>query len=383
MKCKKLFQIIEKQYPSYIPVWEDICNIESPTCCKEGVDAVGQYISNLAASHGWKVEKYPQPVSGDVICITMNPHSSNAPISLSGHMDTVHPIGSFGVPAVRMDEEKIYGPGVVDCKGGIVAALLAMDALQEIGFTDRPIQLLLQSDEENSSMSSNKDTIGYICKKAENSIAFLNLEGAVRGKAGLVRKGIISYCFAVHGIAAHAAHCATAGASAIAEAAHKIIELEKLKDDAGLTCTCGTICGGTADNAVPDICTFSANIRFATQEQLEWVKAYVQNVADRVWIPGCICDVSLTSYRVAMEYQQRNANLLETMNRIFSENGLSTLEKTARAGGSDAADITAYGIPCVDNLGPCGDSLHSPKEYCWLHSLKESAMRIAAVVFCI
>ena len=50
----------------------------------------------------------------------------------------------------------MYGPGVMDCKGGIVAAIMAMEALEKCGFTERPVQLLLQSDEENGSATSNK-----------------------------------------------------------------------------------------------------------------------------------------------------------------------------------------------------------------------------------
>ena len=45
------------------------------------------------------------------------------------------------------------------------------------------------------------------------------------------------------GVAAHGAYCAIEGANAIAEAAYKIIELNKYKDDDGLTINCGVISG--------------------------------------------------------------------------------------------------------------------------------------------
>ena len=69
---------------------------------------------------------------------------------------------------------------------------------------------------------------------------------------------------------AHSSNCATAGANAICEAAHKIIELEKIKDKHGLTCNCSVISGGTTVNTVPGHCEFKANVRFATQEQQAW-----------------------------------------------------------------------------------------------------------------
>ncbi len=378
MDCRTVFEKIDALAEEYVKVWEDVCNIESPTTHKAGVDAVGAYLSDLARTRGWEVEIFEQPVSGNVVCITMNKDALGTPVSLSGHIDTVHEVGSFGSPAVRIEGNKIYGPGVTDCKGGVVAGLLAMDALRLAGFTDRPVRMLLQSDEENGSDTSEKKTIGYICERAKDSCAFLNLEGNTAGEACLVRKGIITFTFTVKGVAAHASRCAVEGASAIAEAAYKIIELEKLKDAEGLTCNCGVITGGTVANTVPDLCVFRANVRFATKEQLAWVREYVEKVAATVHVEGCSCTVTSTM-RVAMELEQRNVDLLEKMNRIFSESGLPALKASKRTGGSDAADVTVYGIPCVDSIGVRGGKIHSLDEFGYIDSLTEAAKRLAAV----
>lgn len=381
MKCQQLFETIDELYDSYLDVWEDVCNIESPTHHKAGVDAVGRYFADRARQHGWKVEVLPQPVAGDVVCITMNPDAPAAPIALSGHIDTVHPVGSFGTPAVHREGDYIYGPGVDDCKGGVVAAFLAMDALERCGFTRRPVQLLLQSDEERD--LSGKTTIASICDKAKDAVAFLNLEGHTPGDACLIRKGIATFTFTVKGQEAHAAACATAGANAIAEAAHKILKLETWKDPDGLTCNCGTITGGTAVNTVPGECVFKANVRFATQEQLEWARAEAKRIADEVHVPGCSCTVEQTAGRMAMEYRERNEKLLEQMNEIYAQNGLPQLRMCRRNGGSDAADVTMYGIPCIDSIGVEGGKIHSPGEFAVMKSLAECARRVAAVVYCI
>lgn len=377
---KRLFDTVDSLYESYIKIWEDICNIESPTSYKEGVDAVGKYCADFAEAHGWKVEYCRQPVSGDVVCITMNPNAKGQTISLSGHMDTVHPLGSFGSPAVHIEGEKIYGPGVCDCKGGIVVALLAMDALDKCGYCDRPIQLLLQSDEEGGSRGSNKETIKYMCEKAKDSVAFINLENYVPGKAVLIRKGIITFNFKITGKEAHSSKCATSGANAIAEAAHKIIELEKIKDEKGLTCNCGVISGGTVPNTVPGYCEFKANVRFANSEQLEWIKEHVKKVADNVYVEGCSCEVEQYGFRVAMEYSQKNVELFEKINIIFEKNGLSRLEQTSGHGGSDAADVTVFGIPCIDDLGAKGGLIHNTGEYAYLDTLHDTPKRLAAII---
>lgn len=383
MECATLFQNIDNLYETYLKIWEDVCRIESPTDCKEGVDAVGDYVVALAEKHGWKVETLPQKVSGDAICITMNPEAKAQPITLSGHMDTVHPVGLFGETIVTKDEKYIYGPGVADCKGGIVAGFLAMEALEQVGFTARPVQMLLQSDEENGSCTSDKATIQWICEKAKGSVAFLNLEPILEGsegKATVARKGLVDYRFTVTGVAAHSSKCATEGASAILEAAHKIMELEAFKDADGITCNCGVIEGGTVVNAVPASCTFGVNFRFVNSAQLAQIEETVRRVAEKVFVPGCTCTVEQTGHRIAMEETPRNYALLDTMNAIYAANGMTRLEPRKVNGGSDAADATVAGIPCVDSLGVAGGKIHSREEYGVLESLKEAAKRIAVVV---
>lgn len=373
---QKIFESIDSLYETYLDVWEDVCNIESPTSCKAGVDAVGRHFIRMADERGWRIDIGSQEVAGDTVCITLNPEVDAQPLALSGHMDTVHPIGLFGTPAVRRENGKIYGPGVDDCKGGIVAAFLAMDALDRCGYRARPIQLLLQSDEEHD--LSGKTTIRWICEKARNAAAFLNLEGHTAGKVCITRKGIATFTFEVTGVEAHSSMCATQGANAIAEAAHKILELEKWKDDDGLTCNCGVISGGSVPNTVPGKCVFKANVRYATQEQLDWARKEMQRIADTVHVSGCSSTVTLTGSRVAMEYTARNEELVCQLNKAFAQAGLAQLEPVRRNGGSDAADVTMFGIPCVDSVGVTGGRIHSPEEYADMVSLKEAAYRIAA-----
>lgn len=382
MVCEKLFKTIEGLNEQYLNVLESVCNIESPTTFKKGVDDVGAYFLKIAKSHNWQVDVFEQKISGNVICIALNANADKEPVCVSGHMDTVHPVGSFGIPAVKRDSENMYGPGVMDCKGGIVAAVMAMDALEKCGFKSRPVYLLLQSDEENGSSTSDKKTIEYISKKAKNSIAFLNLEGTKGNTAVLERKGILRYNFTIYGKAMHSS-CCTEGSNSIAEAAFKIIELEKMKDAAGITCNCGVIQGGTAPNTVAEECTFYADIRFSTEDELEIVKKKVNEIAEKITVSGCICKLKEISYRPAMMLCDKNIKLLERMNEIYKENGLPVLKRRACLSGSDAAYITQSGIPCVDNLGTEGSNIHSTNEYIKLDSLVESAKRIAALIYCI
>ena len=373
---EKLLQKIDELNDEHVKVWEDVCNIESPTHYQAGVDAVGEYFIRYANERGWKVDVFEQERAGNVVTLTMNPDVDAAPIAFSGHMDTVHEVGSFGNPPVRIEGDKIYGPGVTDCKGGIVAGLLAMDALDKIGYRNRPISMYLQSDEEGGGKFSGDATIYHICEKAQGSVGFFNLEGG--GKHIIIgRKGIASFEFTVKGVEGHAAGCAKFGSNAIHEAAYKIIELEKFKDHDGLTCCCAIIHGGTKHNIVPGECKFVANVRFATNEELEEFKAFCDKICADIKVPGCSCSWVLPRVRPAMEPCGRNMDLANKVNEIWENCGFEKYPIESNPGGTDAAFASAAGIPSVDSLGNYGGKIHTLDEYGIISSLASQAKRLA------
>ena len=53
---------------------------------------------------------------GDFLTVEINPGAEKGCL-FQAHMDTVHEKGVFGEPAVQTCEDRITGPGVIDCKG--------------------------------------------------------------------------------------------------------------------------------------------------------------------------------------------------------------------------------------------------------------------------
>lgn len=379
MDIKAVFSEIEKLKDKYTDFLVSICNIESPTDFKEGVDAVGRFCAEHAEALGWQIEYHREKISGDALTLTMNPEVDAPAVVFSAHMDTVHPVGSFGYPPTKIEGDVIKGPGAMDCKGGIAIPFLAMEALQACGYKARPIKLILQSDEEISSITSDKRTIEFMAKCAKGCVAFVNGEG--RNEKNLItieRKGIIRYQFELHGVARHSSICYD-GVNAIVEAAHKIIELEKWKNPDGITCNCGTVSGGTKANTVADYCTFTADIRYKTKAELEEIKTTVKRIAEHSHIEGAKCTATIKSERCAMELNEKNTALAARVLEIFESIGLPANGTQSANGGSDASNISEYGIPTVDMLGAKGGYLHSPLEYAYLSSIVESAKRYAAI----
>lgn len=374
-------KIISRLNNDYVKIWEDICNIESPTNYKQGVDRVGNYFANLANEKGFAVEKLEQKVSGDVVRIILNPDSKGKMITLSAHIDTVHELGSFGYPPVTFKGNKIIGPGVRDCKGGAVAAFFALDVLNECGFKSNPVQFLIQTDEECSSVLSNKETIKYIIEKSKDSLAFFNLEGYVNGEACLERKGIITFKLSVKGIKSHAALCATSGANAIVEAANKIIEINKINDDKGTTCCVSLLnCDGSV-NTVPDYCDIFVNTRYVTKNDGEIIKEKIKKIADTAYVEGCTTEFCVYSERIPMELTEKSVELLNEVNESFKQNNLPVLVPSKHNGGSDAAYVVSNSIPCIDSIGVNGGSIHTTDEFAYVDSLSESVKRLISAIF--
>ena len=376
MPYPELLQTIDALSSHYLDVLEDMCNLESPTADKARVDAVGEYIQCWARGLNLDIIVRPMEGSGNPLCITLNPKAEKSAVVFSGHIDTVHPVGLFPTPAVHRDETKLYGPGTTDCKGGVAASMLAMAALQKIGFADRPVKLVVQTDEETSSKGSNKQTIAFMVECARGAAAFLNAEGYTAGQAVLIRKGIARYRLNVTGKAVHSAVCYT-GISAIAEAARKVLRLEEFKEPDGITCNCGVINGGTVGNAVAEKCSVIADFRFATPEQYEQVQRTLRELAETNESPECRCEVELVSYRPPMVLRDHNVELLEKLNAVYAGNGMEQMEASSSRGGSDAAYTTEAGIPTIDSIGVRGARIHSVEEYMIMESLVESAKRLA------
>lgn len=382
MDMEALFEIIEAKKEEYLKFLKEIAEIESPTTYKEGVDAVGEYFIAKAKAKGWKTEIFPQETAGNVVVITMNSESEERPFCLSGHIDTVHPLGIFGEPCVKIEGNRMTGPGVCDCKGGCVNAFWVMDALSAVGYKKRPVMLLLQTDEETSSRESNKETIKYITKRSKNAVAFFNMEPTILDTGAILeRKGIAKFEFTVSGISEHAAKCYD-GASAVAEAANKILLLEKYKDKDGITCNCGTVKGGTVPNTVPEKCVFSLDTRFKNEEQYKEIVGIIHKVAEEKVIPGTFCTVREIGYRPSMPGTDRNYGLLDELNGVIKNAGLEEIKTVIAFGGSDAAYITLAGIPVIDSIGAIGDNVHSKNEYILTDKFSLPTKRIAAFIAC-
>lgn len=376
---EKVFLEIDRLKDKYIDMLADICNIESKSSDKEGVDKVGDYLCNVAKDLGYTIKKKEFERAGNVYSFTLNPDADKKSVSISGHMDTVFEKGVFGYPPTRIDGDYIYGPGVQDCKGGIIQCLLVMEALKNCGYTQRPVKLILQSDEEVSSELSLGGTLRFMVDEAKDSVAFLNAEGHKKGFVTVGRKGIVKKKIVIEGKAFHAGYYVE-GISAIREAAYKIIELEKDNDVNTVTFNCGVIGGGTVPNIIPEKCEIELEFRFKTLSQKREAEEKLERVVNTSYVAGTKSHIIDISERLSMERTPSNERLAHIISDISEKYGFGKLEPFEAPGGADAAYTTNAGIPSADSMGPEGAYIHSTRERAVISSIPRMAKIMAAVI---
>lgn len=277
-----------------------------------------------------------------------------------GHSDTVWAKGTLAKMPFRVAEGRVWGPGTLDMKAGLVFFVEAMRAIKALNLEVRkPVRLWIVPDEEIGSDGSRAHTE----KQARGAEAVLVLEPGtgLEGKLKTARKGVGDYFVRVKGKGAHAGVDFTSGASAIVELAHQIGVITGFTDlSRGLTVNPGVIRGGTRTNVIADEAEAEIDIRIARMKDA----APLDRRFHRLKALDRRCSVEVTGglNRPPMERTSAIARLFKTAQMLAKDHLGIELEESATGGGSDGNFTAALGIPTLDGLGPVGEGAHAPHE---------------------
>ncbi|MGH7086443.1 MAG: peptidase dimerization domain-containing protein, partial [Acetobacteraceae bacterium] len=170
------------------------------------------------------------------------------------------------------------------------------------------------------------------------------------------------------------------GASAVIEAAHKILALERLSDKSrGTLLNVGLIEGGSARQAVPARAWLSVDLRASNQKDAEELVAGVRAIAGEVSTPGTKTVMSGGITRPAFPRNDANLRVLRMAQDVGRGLGLDLEEAPTSRGGSDGSFGAAMGVPSLDGLGPTGGRDHRG-QYVIAASLPERAALLAGVI---
>ena len=314
----------------------------------------------------------------DALMIRARPHAP-VQIILTGHYDTVFPVGSgFQTVSARPDGA-LNGPGIADMKGGISVMLAALEAFEThpdrdgVGWT-----VLLSPDEEIGSPASapllaELGARGHIGMTYEPALADGTLAGA--------RKGSGNYHLIVSGKAAHAGRAFHEGANAVAGAAILAARLHALNDQReGVTVNVAAISGGGPLNVVADNAVVRFNVRVPDAQASTWVADAVAEIAAEPPFPGLTLDLHGGMTRAPKPMDPSQTALFEAVRDTGALLG-QTLAWKPSGGVCEGNNLHAAGLPNIDTLGVLGGDIHSDQEFAWPDSFVERA-QLSALILC-
>ena len=277
-------------------------------------------------------------------------------VLLLAHFDTVWPVGSWATPW-RIDEGRVYGPGVYDMKGGLLFIPWLLRFLDASGLPHPHLEVLLNPDEELGSPAS-RPIIEEAAGRADAVLVLepTNLEGSLK----LERKGSGEYVITIEGRSVHQGVEPELGVNSVVEAAHQILRLLELEDSAvGTTVGPNVITGGIASNTVPDLATIRVDVRAWSNSETERLDTALRDL--RPVIDGARIEITGGWNRPPMEASKASFALFERTQEVGAGLGIE-LDWVRWGGSSDANPAASVGAPTIDGLGPTGAGAHQLSE---------------------
>lgn len=252
---------IEKQQEEFLAFLKSLIQAESYSLDREGVNRASYVAEEFAVSKGFSVARRHFEKAGDGLVLSLEGGNELPPICFVAHLDTVYSPGSFPL-MLKEEGGYLYGPGAVDCKGGIAVALLTMEALRHAACPG-PFVCCWPLTRKSATRLSGEEGIQWIQENVQGCEAAIVCECGTQGEAVTERKGVLKGEVEIRGKSVHAGMFYEQGASAIREAAYQILQLEESSNSNAITYNCGIIEGGRGGESRSGLLPFSGRCPFS------------------------------------------------------------------------------------------------------------------------
>lgn len=280
-------------------------------------------------------------------------------VIIAGHLDTV-PLAD-NLPSVRKvvdGEDRVYGRGTCDMKGGVAVQLAVAATVTE------PVRDITWIFYDHEEVDAERNGLNRLSKTRPEllvgDLAVLMEPTAAAIEGGC--QGTLRVAVRTHGRAAHSARSwlgtnAIHGAGEILRRLESYTAAEILVD--GLLYHEGmnavAISGGIAGNVVPDLCVVTVNYRFAPDKDEAAALAEVHRLFDPYEIE--LLDIALGA-RPGLDLPAAQAFAAAVGG-----------EARPKYGWTDVARFSALGVPAV-NYGPADPNhAHTDDEHCRIEDL--------------
>jgi glutamate carboxypeptidase len=353
-------------------VWlREWVSINSFTYHRDGVNTVGQATAAAFAPLGFAAEYVP---STDRRCgnhlFLRKPGRTQATLLCVSHLDTVFSTEEEARQNFRWREEpgRIYGPGVVDIKGGTALLWLQLRALRAAApelYEHFSWVVALNAAEEVLGDDFAQSALARFGDRAKAALVYES--GAYQPdnfNLVVARKGRAQFRVAVTGRGAHAGSRHTDGANAIIELGRLLPVIEALTDPTReRTANIGLVRGGDSLNRVPHEAEAQGELRAYDPAALADAEARilalqgpgtVQAVTDGY---RCRIHAEITGRTPGWPENAATRRLFDSYTRAAVRLGAQVTPE--RRGGLSDGNLLASQLPTLDGLGPSGGNAHA------------------------
>ena len=303
-------------------------------------------------SHGYK----PECIGLNLLCYGHSYDSAKPTLLLNSHIDTVKPVAGWTKDPFTpvIEDGRLYGLGSNDDGAGLVSLLHTFYILDSKPQPYNPVFLATVEEEVNGQGGM---------KLAVQSLPHIDvaLIGEPTGmQPAVAEKGLMVLDFIVHGKAGHAAR--NEGINALYRATELIEKLRTFKFDkvsdllGTVKFTITMINAGTQHNVIPDVCTFTADIRtnelYSNQEVFDIISGQLSEY----------CEVKARSFNL-------NSSRIDVNHPLIRKSVSLGLKPYGSPTLSDQAILSCPSL----KLGP-GESArsHTADEYVTLAELEQA-----------
>jgi glutamate carboxypeptidase len=379
-----------------VALLEKAVNIPSGTQNAAGVRQVGDLFAQELAAMGFTVRWAEMPTSmrraGHLVAERRG--TKGARLLLIGHLDTV-----FEGEAQRFVRQDTIarGAGTSDMKGGDVAMIAALRALNATGALDGSQIIVVMTGDEESAGSplelARKDLIDA-ARRSDIALAF---EGGRAARASIARRGSSGWTLNVTARQGHSAGVFSNGYGAVYEMARILDTFRReLAGDPTLTFNPGLVAGGTTvqrdssgtalvaagkTNIISPTTVVQGDLRFLRESQKDSARARMRAIVAQ-HLPGTDAEINFRDSYPAMPPTAAGAELLARFDAASRALGYGPVEgdPPESRGAGDVSFVAPY-LTGMDGLGVSGRGAHSPDESVNLNSLVMAGERAAVLMY--
>jgi glutamate carboxypeptidase len=370
-----------KRQPQIVSLIRALVETESPSGDVAGSRAVVNLLANAAGDARCvsSIDRVDVPDFGEHLVIrAFQERAESGNILLVGHTDTVHPRGSVAERPWRLEENRIYGPGIFDMKANCALAVALLHAWDDLDAAPKcGVTIALMCDEEVGSVSGWPLLQDIAVAERVQTALILEPPGP-GGRVKTGRKGTGIYQLSVEGRAAHAGLDPEKGASAIHELAKQIVRLHEFNSlGSGTSVNVGVVHGGTRSNVVAAEASAEIDVRFSTAAEAKAIDEFLLSITPydervRVKVTGGI-------NRPPLERNEKVLKLYELARGIAAMLDYE-LGETQVGGASDGNFLASIGIPVLDGLGINGDGAHATHEHVLVDDIPRRGALLAGLI---